>query len=275
MLAVAVVAIVVGSIVHKVTHPTVKIGSYTYTINSSYVRLDGSQEEITPALVREIAKLENVTTFYFSQTPVTGELIAAAQENSQINSIEFSNCTFPEGTLSVTTLWPELKHLALYNYPDTESAAAPFSLEFLRNMPNLTEAIFSNCNSDFAPLAACTGLTSINIQNCGLQDLSFCSGLSALRSLEVSFNSISDLSPLAGCGSLSMVYLDNNALTTLEGLNTLEGLVYLYAADNEIADISALAACTQLYHIDLENNQVSDLSPLAGLTELRLVAEEH
>jgi len=100
-------------------------------------------------------------------------------------------------------------------------------------------------------------------------DISALQGLTELKSLNLSQNTIDDLSPLSGLTNLVNLNLHGNDfsdITPLAGLHNLETLVLL---KNRVSDISPLAGLTQLEHLDIQlNHRITDISALANMTEL-------
>ena len=120
-------------------------------------------------------------------------------------------------------------------------------------------------------LSNLTALVELNLSDLGgLYNVRFLSGLTRLRTLDLSDNAITDLSPLAGLTALRTLNLNENTihdLSPLAGLTELEVLelgVNLY-----ISDLRPLSDLTGLRSLNLANNSITDLSPLSILTGLR------
>ena len=125
----------------------------------------------------------------------------------------------------------------------------------------------------------------------GISDLSFLSGLTELRNLDIRGNPVGDLSPLR---ELALVEL-NVSRTDVDDLSPLRGsalhspiisdtgvslddlaalplsrrLRKLFAERLGVADISALSEFSRLEVLGLGDNRVLDPSPLRGVTALR------
>ncbi|MBQ6235167.1 MAG: leucine-rich repeat domain-containing protein [Clostridia bacterium] len=113
-------------------------------------------------------------------------------------------------------------------------------------------------------------VTELNLDNCGLTDISDVALFKNLTELSLRWNAIEDISVLQGLTELSSVYLYDNKIgnqdiTVLSGLTNL---TYLNVGFNQISDISALRSLTNLTYLYLSGNQISDISALAGLTNL-------
>lgn len=122
--------------------------------------------------------------------------------------------------------------------------------------------------TDYSPLKECRYLSSLQISNCGLQDLSFLQNVPALETLYVYGNQISDLTPLANCRNLYMVQLDDNPISSLEPLYGL-GINQLSLDLIQISDPSVLLNFPDLVYLNLSDCGGKDLSALGQLTDLQ------
>ena len=99
---------------------------------------------------------------------------------------------------------------------------------------------------DLNQLRYFTDLQYLDLDHCGITDLSWISGLTKLVELDLYGNPITNIAPLAN-------------LTNLE---------YLCLWDTEVSDISPLAGLTNLGYLDLDDTLVSNIAPLFNLTNL-------
>jgi len=86
---------------------------------------------------------------------------------------------------------------------------------------------------------------------------------------ELRTNQIQDISPLSGLTRLKSLDLSNNQITDISALSGLTALETLTLYVNQITDISALSGLSNLTSLDLEHNQITDLTPLSGLTNIK------
>ena len=86
---------------------------------------------------------------------------------------------------------------------------------------------------------------------------------------ELRTNQIQDIKPLSGLTLLKSLDLSNNQITDISALSGLTALETLSLYDNQITDISALSGLSNLTSLDLEHNQITDIAPLSGLTKLK------
>jgi internalin A len=96
----------------------------------------------------------------------------------------------------------------------------------------------------------------------------YSSELAGLTSLNIFQRNIIDLTGLEYCTNLEMLWLDFNQISDLSPLSGLTNLWFLTPSINQISDVSPLAEMTNLRYLALSMNQISDISPLAGLTNL-------
>lgn len=86
---------------------------------------------------------------------------------------------------------------------------------------------------------------------------------------ELLTNQIEDITPLTGLTKLKSLDLSNNQISDISALSGMIALERLVLYKNKITDISALSELSNLTSLDLERNQVTDITPLSGLTNLK------
>ncbi|MGB2865877.1 MAG: leucine-rich repeat protein [Sedimentisphaerales bacterium] len=86
---------------------------------------------------------------------------------------------------------------------------------------------------------------------------------------ELRTNQIQNITPLSGLTQLKSLDLSNNQITDISALSGLTAIETLALYNNQITDISALSGLSNLTSLDLEHNQITDISPLSGLTNLK------
>lgn len=165
--------------------------------------------------------------------------------------------------LSFLEQMPQLKSLFLYQMPVED-------LAILENLPNLVElAVSGNENvKNVKTVGKLTKLRELEMQQCGIKDISFLDGLTELRSINLNGNRITDITPLSGLYKLERVELSENKIKDLSAVSGLHNIIRLEINKNEIHDISPLAQLSRLNQVEIADNQVEDLSPLAGKEEL-------
>jgi internalin A len=193
------------------------------------------------------------------------------------------------GTLGLTDLPEELFALAHlrslnlgYGYADEKgewhlvksdlnpNTASP-ALARLSQLPRLSHLFVSGLQgfNDLAPLAALTGLQTLNCWSTQVSDLAPLAALTGLHSLDCSRTQVSDLAPLAALTGLQSLYCSDTQVSDLAPLAALTGLQTLDCSDTQVSDLAPLAALTGLQSLNCSSTQVSDLAPLAALTGLQ------
>ena len=114
-------------------------------------------------------------------------------------------------------------------------------------------------------------LTSLEVENANIQDLTGMEFATNLTKLDLQYNEISDVSPLAQLTQLTELILWENDISDISPLAQLTQLTSLDLDDNLLSDISPLAPLTNLTKLDLRDNDISDISPLAQLTQLTVL----
>ncbi|MEI6138260.1 MAG: leucine-rich repeat domain-containing protein [Mariniphaga sp.] len=89
--------------------------------------------------------------------------------------------------------------------------------------------------------------------------------LNYLTSLNLSDNKISDITPLSGLRTLKILNLIGNNISDISSLKELNNIQDLNLNHNQIIDISPLRNLTNIVSLSLADNQISDISPLRDL----------
>ena len=118
-------------------------------------------------------------------------------------------------------------------------------------------------------------LTSLEVINKGIIDLTGLEHATDLRLLGLIRNKISDLSPLSDLTGLVHLNLGTNQISDVSPLAGLVKLESLGLNDNQITDVSPLAGLINLEKLSLVSNPISDISPLAKLENLKNLEIRH
>jgi hypothetical protein len=102
-------------------------------------------------------------------------------------------------------------------------------------------------------------ITSLNLTNCNLSDISFLSQFTQLQRLSLSHNQISNLAVLKNLENLKILHLSANKITELASLKELKNLKILYLDRNEITEFTALKDMKNLNRLNLSQNQIREL----------------
>src|SRR5699024_4964440 len=153
--------------------------------------------------------------------------------------------------------------MSLYLSNDMNMALSP-------SLMDLTLDLGKREISDLKMLQSCASLSSLDLQNGTVKDLSALTSLPIqnLRLMEVN---VQDLTPVWQCTQLtSLSIINNKNLTSLEGIQALENLSLADFSGSKLVDVSPLASCTNLVTVNLSScDQVRDVSSLIGLPSLK------
>lgn len=162
---------------------------------------------------------------------------------------------------------PQLECLSLYQTPVED-------LTVLEELPELVElSLGGNAGARHIEVVGkLAKMEDLGLQDCGIEDISFLSGLKELKAVNLNDNSITDLTPLEELTNLERLGLSRNGIRDISSISGLYNLYELALAGNEISDISDLRGLTRLNSAGLSDNQITDLSPLSDKNELLYAA---
>ncbi len=162
-----------------------------------------------------------------------------------------------------------LTSLDLGAYWSTSESKKIQNLAGLEWAVNLTSLDLGNNRiSDVTSLSGLTKLTDLTLLGNGISDVTPLAGLTSLTSLDLWGNRVSDVTSLSGLTKLTDLNLSNNGISDVTALAGLTKLTRLYLGSNEISDVTSLSGLTKLTYLNLFGNQISDVTSLAGLTKL-------
>ena len=95
---------------------------------------------------------------------------------------------------------------------------------------------------DLSDLSYMTGLTTLVLDNCGIEDLDAFQGLPLVR-----------------------LSLKRNRITDIGGISEMKNLKYLYLDQNDVSDLTPLSSCKNLQELSIDETLVEDLSPIEEL----------
>ena len=144
------------------------------------------------------------------------------------------------------------------------------SLSQLTKLTSLTIIGNQSPILDLAPLLNLQKLKLLHISLSVIRNVDALGGLKALETLRLNGvvvvegrRRLNDLSPLSGLTGLRTLELTENEITDISPLSGLTGLTELNLSENEIVDISPLSGLTGLLTLNLNYNcNIEDLSPL-------------
>ena len=152
--------------------------------------------------------------------------------------------------------------------------------------PNLEELILEYCYmDDYAPLGKLVKLKKLYLTYCGagngnaIKDIGWAEGLTELRTLSLSHNSIDDTKALSGLKKLTYLNISGNPLTDedLKPLSNLTNLDKLYLYDlKKITDVSPLSKLTKLTFLHIgHNSKLKNVKSLTSLKKLKYLRLNH
>lgn len=170
--------------------------------------------------------------------------------------------------------------LALLTYVRslTFEGGVPGQLASLAGLAQLKELnIYSlRVNTEeLAVIGSLPALEKLTLSGCSLSTAEPLSGLTQLRYLDLSYNTIGNLTPLVGMTQLTELYLQHCAVSGLDALAGLSELQTLNLSYNAVADVTPLASLKSLFRLNLSNNRLTSLDPLGNLTALSELDASH
>ncbi len=138
----------------------------------------------------------------------------------------------------------------------------------LDSLPGLKLLGLDSVAPDHDVISKFTGLESLEITYCGLNDIRFLENVPKLNCLNLESNCISDITPLSFLKELESLILHYNSVVNLAPLSKCTELKYLDLSFNEICDISPLSNLKKLRELDLGYNRILTLEPLRELSGL-------
>ncbi len=181
--------------------------------------------------------------------------------------------TVPDTVTDVSDLqyFTGLKTLSLQNYHGGDYA-------FLESTPLLESLDLSQSSVSTLALEtidALPALQTLNLNACGISDISNLKSLSNLQALDLGSNSISNISPLARCTALQTLNLSGNGISDISPLTALKQLHTLDLSYNAPTTLAPLAQCSTLKSLDLSNCALIDISALKLCTKLTHLTAAH
>ncbi len=111
-------------------------------------------------------------------------------------------------------------------------------------------------------------ITTLNLNDKGVQSLEPIAVLANLTSLSVADNAIADLEPLTRLKTLTFLDISGNHIGNINALAPLIALTRADLSDNDITEIRSLSALALLTNLTLDNNKIANLEPLQFLQAL-------
>ena len=180
----------------------------------------------------------------------------------------------------------KLTKLQVLRLPMHGNNPAPFTIDGLANLTQLTELDMECSVASLEPLRNLTNLRVLSMRNGSSPDGTSFSSLEPLAGLtglvELSIRTpqgITDLSPLSGLTNLRTLYLDvygqydDPPLTDISALGNLASLQSLTLQERGLTDLSPLSNCTKLQTLTIYEGgeqRITDLSPVSHVPNVTI-----
>jgi Leucine-rich repeat (LRR) protein len=139
----------------------------------------------------------------------------------------------------------------------------------LSTLTSITTLDLNNTKvTDLSPLTQLTALTRLDLSGTQVTDLSPLTQRTALTTLDLSGTQVTDLAPLTELTALTKLDLMLTQVTDLAPLTHLTALTKLYLSATQVADLTPLTHLTALTRLFLSRTKVTDLAPLIQLSSL-------
>ena len=147
---------------------------------------------------------------------------------------------------------------------------AAMDLSDLRHLPYLEKLTITGREiTDLSFLSGMTHLRELDLSGCTLRaDLAALNTLPELERLSLKGCSLSSIAFLEGAPALKELDLSGNAIGNLNPLASIPTLQVLNLRDNAVAVLKPLVGLKELTHLDLAENVLTDLTPISGCSKL-------
>ncbi len=224
-----------------------------YNANTAYIFLDEKVEQMV-----RVALNKTTGTIYYRELENIKQLSNAKRGDFELTG-EIQN-------LNDLLVMPNLSEVTLYN----ETQITDFRP--ILQLKQLSSLTLSGCNLDDATVkqfGSIAWLTSLNIDNNTITDISFTKNMSILKSFSAANNMIKDISVLSNFANLQKLNISNNLLTDIDSLSSLTALKVLDISHNLISTLSPLTALTGITELNIAGNTVKQLDPIARLVKIQ------
>lgn len=231
-----------------------------YNANTAYIFLDEKVEQMVRVSLNKTSG-----TIYYRELENIKQLSNAKRGDIEIiGEIK---------TLNDLLVMPNLSEVTLYNEPSITDYSPIFQLK------QLSSLTLSGCNLDdetVKQFGTLVWLSSLNIDNNAVSDISFMKNMSILKSFSAANNMLKDISVLSNFANLKELNLANNLITELDALSSLTALKTLDVSFNLVSNLSPLSALTSMTELNIAGNTVKQLDPIARLTKIqRLIVSDN
>ena len=118
-------------------------------------------------------------------------------------------------------------------------------------------------------VGSCKNLTSLTLVNCGISSVANFEGLTKLKYLDLSRNTLRNIETFQNFIALEQLYMPENALMSLEALSGLKTLKVLDVSQNALESISPIFTLTELTELSAPNNAITSIDGIQALVNLQ------
>ncbi|MCR4891171.1 MAG: tetratricopeptide repeat protein [Lachnospiraceae bacterium] len=167
----------------------------------------------------------------------------------------------------------DAKHL-IQDTPQEEKILKIRKLSDLSLFPNLSSIHLPGQSEirNFSPLKDCRNLRDLQLDDCGLKDISFLEDIASLKSLNLVGNSIGDASPVAGQGELDLLYIGDNEISNLADILKDSGIKTLQIDSDSLKDYEVLKTMPNLQALYLRGIRDADYDALGQMMGLKALS---
>lgn len=152
------------------------------------------------------------------------------------------------------------------------------SFEDLRYFTGLTELTIHDAHdADLSPLTGLSKLRSLDLSGCNLttEQLTAVGGCANLTELRLAGCGLSSIKPLESLTQLTLLDLSDNSISNLTPISECRTLQTLLLGTNALTSLGSLSKLTELQVLDLSRNVLKSLAPLSGCTQMRELNVSH
>ena len=162
-------------------------------------------------------------------------------------------------------------------YPDYKSEVfetvfeGKYGKKTVSEIESMSSLDLSNCGlDDIRDIAMFTGLTSLILNDNHIKDVTPLEKLYGLTELNLGGNDITDISGLFHLSSLTVLNVRQNNIGSINVISFMPKLTWLTAYSCGLTDISPVRYCPLLEHVSIGYyNYINDFSPLFDLANLK------
>ncbi len=135
--------------------------------------------------------------------------------------------------------------------------------------------LYDNQINDLSPLSSFNQLSWLDLRRNNLMDLSPISALTNLTWLGLAHNQITNADSLANLTNISWLNLKNNDLDSIDFVGAITNLEWFNVSSNHLNTLAGLETLSSLEALDVSDNQITNISALSTLLHLRWIDLSH